>query len=189
MGVYYLTALVTLLGPVAEVSAMSSRLRTERPVPDAGPRAGEILPVEIDTYVAATLRHDSGVISTLIVSFDTIASRLPRIEVYGSAASLDVPDPNQFTNAVGISRARTDPFAYVCDLGGYPDAGRGYGLSDLARAIGDDAPHRQSAELGFHVHEVMERVAEASAAGATVRVVSRCERPAAVPQGAKPELS
>ena len=84
---------------------------------------------------------------------------------------------------------KTDPFAYVSDLGGYPDAGRGYGLSDLARAIGEGTPHRQSAELGFHVHEVMERVAEASASGATVRVVSRCERPAAVPQGAKPELS
>ena len=189
MGVYYLTAMVTLLGPVAEVSAMSSRLRTERRVPENGPRAGEILPVEVDTYVAATLRHDSGVISTLIVSFDTIASQLPRIEVYGSAASLDVPDPNQFTNPVGISRARTDPFTYVSDLGGYLDAGRGYGLSDLARAIGEGTPHRQSAELGFHVHEVMERIAEASASGVSVPVVSRCERPAAVPQGAKPELS
>lgn len=187
MGVYYLTALVTLLGPIAEVSAMSSRLRTERRVPDAAPRAGEILPVEVDTYVAATLRHDSGVISTLIVSFDTIASQLPRIEVHGSAASLDVPDPNQFANPVGISRARTDPFAYVSDLAGYAGAGRGYGLADLARALATGTPHRQSAELGFHVHEVMERIAEAAENGATVRVVSRCDRPAPVPQGARPE--
>lgn len=189
MGVYYLTALVTLLGPIAEVSAMSSRLRTERLVPESGPRAGEVLPVEIDTYVAATLRHDSGAISTLIVSFDTIASQLPRIEVYGSAASLDVPDPNQFANPVGISRNRQEPFAYVSDLGGYPDAGRGYGLADMARAIRDGAPHRQSAELGFHVHEVMERIAEASEAGSTVQVVSRCERPAAVPAGSRPEFA
>ena len=188
MGVYYLTALVTLLGPIVEVSAMSSRLRTERRVPDAGPRAGEILPVEVDTYVAATLRHDNGVISTLIVSFDTIASRLPRIEVYGTEASLDVPDPNQFASPVGISRARTEPFEYVSDLAGYPDAGRGYGLSDLVRAISTGTPHRQSAELGFHVHEVMGRVEEASATGATVPVVSRCERPTAVPHGARPEL-
>ena len=188
MGVYYLTALVTLLGPIVEVSAMSSRLRTERRVPDAGPRAGEILPVEVDTYVAATLRHDNGVISTLIVSFDTIASRLPRIEVYGTEASLDVPDPNQFANPVGISRARTEPFEYVSDLAGYPDAGRGYGLSDLVRAISTGTPHRQSAELGFHVHEVMGRVEEASTTGATVPVVSRCERPTAVPHGARPEL-
>jgi predicted dehydrogenase len=189
MGVYYLTALVTLLGPIAEVSAMSSRLRTERLVPDSGPRAGELLPVEVDTYVAATLRHDAGVISSLIVSFDTIASRLPKIEVYGSTASLDVPDPNQFANPVGISRGRTEPFRYVSDLAGYAEAGRGYGLADLARSIGDRAPHRQSAELGFHVHDVMERIAEAGQSGQTVRVVSRCERPAAVPRGAKPELA
>jgi predicted dehydrogenase len=189
MGVYYLTALVTLLGPIAAVSAMSSRLRTERLVPASGPRAGEVLPVEIDTYVAATLRHDSGAISTLIVSFDTIASQLPRIEVYGSAASLDVPDPNQFANPVGISRDRQEPFAYVSDLGGYAEAGRGYGLADMARAIHEGVPHRQSAELGFHVHEVMERIVEASEAGSTVSVVSRCERPAAVPAGAKPELA
>lgn len=188
MGVYYLTALVTLLGPIAEVSAMSSRLRSERLVPDGAPRAGETLSVEVDTYVAATLRHASGVISTLIVSFDTIASRLPRIEVYGSSASLDVPDPNQFANPVGISRARTEPFAYVSGLAGYADAGRGYGLADLARSIRDGTPHRQSAELGFHVHEVMERIDEASSADATVRVVSRCERPAPVLQGAKPEV-
>ena len=168
---------------------MSSRARTERLVPDSGPRAGEVLPVEVDTYVAATLRHQSGVISTLIVSFDTIASQLPRIEVHGTAASLNVPDPNQFSNPVGISRGRTEPFAEVADLAGYPDAGRGYGLSDMVRSIGEGTPHRQSAELGFHVHEVMERVAEAAEAGRTVAVVSRCDRPAAVPQGARPELA
>ena len=189
MGVYYLTALVTLLGPIAAVSGMSSRLRTERVVPDGAPRAGEVLPVDVDTYVAATLRHDSGVVSTLIVSFDTVASRLPRIEVYGSTASLDVPDPNQFANPVGITRVRTEPFAPVENLAGYPDAGRGYGLADMARAIEAGTPHRQSAELGLHVHEVMKRIAEASSAGRTVEVRSRCERPAAVPQGARPELA
>lgn len=187
MGVYYLTALVTLLGPIAEVSAMSSRLRTSRVVPESGPRAGETLPVEVDTYVAATLRHDNGVISTLIVSFDTIASQLPRIEVYGSAASLNVPDPNQFSNPVGISRGRGEPFTEVADLAGYADAGRGFGLSDLVRSIGEGVPHRQSAELGFHVHEVMERIAEAAEAGRTVAVQSRCDRPAAVPQGSSPD--
>jgi predicted dehydrogenase len=189
MGVYYLTALVTLLGPIAEVSAMSSRLRTERLVPPSGPRAGEVLPVEVDTYVAATLRHENGAISTLIVSFDTIASQLPRIEVYGSTASLDVPDPNQFANPVGISRARSEPFGYVSDLAGYPEAGRGYGLADMVRSIGQGVPHRQSAELGFHVHEVMERIAQAADANQTVRVDSRCERPAAVPPGTRPELA
>lgn len=189
MGVYYLTALVTLLGPVAQVSAMGSRVRTERLVPVGAPRAGERLPVEVDTYLAASLRHASGVLSTLIVSFDTLASALPRIEVYGTTASLDVPDPNQFANPVGIARSRAEPFRYVGDLAGYADAGRGYGLADLARSIVAGVPHRQSAEVGFHVHEVMERIGEAAQSGRTLGVTSRCERPAAVPRGARPELA
>src|SRR4051794_17609815 len=78
MGVYYLTALVTMLGPINSVVGMGSRMRTERLVPVGAPRAGEVIQVEMDTYVSASLRHTSGVISTLVVSFDSIASRLPR---------------------------------------------------------------------------------------------------------------
>lgn len=187
MGVYYLTALVTLLGPIEAVSAMGSRLRTERVVPDGAPRAGEVLPVEMDTYVSALLQHASGVISTLIVSFDTVASRLPRIEVYGTDASLDVPDPNQFSNPVGIARTRGAEFDEVADLAGYAEAGRGYGLADMARAIERGEPHRQSAELGFHVNEVMDRILTACTDGGRLPVTSSCERPAPVPAGATPD--
>lgn len=187
MGVYYLTALVTLLGPIDTVSAMGSRPRTERVVPDGAPRAGEILPVAMDTYVTALLRHTSGAISTLIVSFDTWASRLPRIEVYGTDASLAVPDPNQFANPVGIGRTRGTEFVDVESLAGYDDAGRGYGLSDMARAIIRGELHRQSAELGFHVNEVMDKILAATASGGQVAVSSRCDRPTPVPCGATPD--
>lgn len=187
MGVYYLTALVTMLGPVSAVTGMGSRMRTERVVPPEATRAGEVLQVDVDTYVSAVLRHNSGVISTLIVSFDSIASRLPRIEIYGTEASLDVPDPNQFTNAVGIGRNRGTEFTPVQTSAGYAQAGRGYGLSDMARAIGANEPHRQSAELGFHVTEVMERIAQAIEQRSEVAVHSTCERPAPVPLGATPD--
>lgn len=180
MGVYYLTALVTLLGPVASVTAMAGRGRTERVVPEGAPRAGEVLPVEVDTFVSAVLRHTNGAISTLIVSFDVKATTVPRIEVYGVEGSLAVPDPNTFDGEVGLGRSR-DGFETVDPAAGYRGAGRGYGLSDMARAIEQGGPHRQSAELGFHVNEIMARIEQASAAGAVVPVESRCERPAAVP--------
>ena len=187
MGVYYLTALVTLLGPIEAVAGMGSRTRTERLVPDGAPRAGETLTVEVDTYVTASLRHTAGAISTLIVSFDTQASQLPRIEVYGTSASLSVPDPNQFANPVGIARTRNGKFEPVQDLAGYVDAGRGFGLSDMVRSIGMQTPHRQSAELGFHVNEVMERVLESISTRTFVDVISTCQRPAAVEYGTTPD--
>lgn len=187
MGVYYLTALVTMLGPIESVAGMGSRSRTERIVPDGAPRAGETLTVEVDTYVTAALRHTGGAISTLIVSFDTQASQLPRIEVYGTGASLSVPDPNRFANPVGIARTRNGEFEPVENLAGYAGAGRGFGLSDMVRSIGEGTPHRQSAELGFHVNEVMERVLESVSTRAFVEVTSTCDRPSAVTYGTTPD--
>lgn len=184
MGPYYLTSLVTLLGPIASVSAMSGRPRQVRVAPAGAPRAGEAFPVEVETTVSALLQHEGGAVSTLVVSFDVVASTLPRIEVYGTEGTLGVPDPNRFDGEVTLGRHGA--FAPVEPLAGYAGAGRGYGLADMARAIADGGPHRQSAELGYHVNEVMERILEAAATDSVVEVRSRCERPAAVPAGADP---
>lgn len=184
MGPYYLTSLVTMLGPIATVTAMSARPQTVRTAPEGAPRAGEQLPVEVETTVSAVLRHAVGAVSTLVVSFDVVASTLPRIEVYGTAGSISVPDPNTFTGEVALGRGGA--FEPVGTLAGYENAGRGYGLSDMARAIADGVPHRQSAELGYHVNEVMERVLQAAASGTVVAVQSTCERPAPVPARADP---
>ncbi len=179
MGVYYLTALVTLLGPITHVSAMASRARDERVIPEGAPRAGEVLPVHVDTFVSATLRHANGAISTLVVSFDVVASEVPRIEVYGATGALSVPDPNTFDGEVRLGHKRV--FEAVEPMAGYRNAGRGYGLADMARAIVDGGPHRQSAELGYHVHEVMERIDESAKSGAVLELTSTCERAATVP--------
>lgn len=184
MGPYYLTSLVTMLGPIVSVTAMSARPQQVRVAPEGAPRAGEQLPVEVETTVSAVLRHANGAVSTLVVSFDVVASTLPRIEVYGTEGTIAVPDPNRFDGEVALGRAGA--FEPVPTLAGYENAGRGYGLADLARSIADGGPHRQSAELGYHVNEVMERVLQAAATGTVVAIESTCERPAPVPAGADP---
>lgn len=103
MGPYYLSALVHLLGPVVRVTGASSRPRTERTI-GSGPRAGHTFPVEVDTHLTGVLEHAGGALSTLVMSFDIRAARLPRIEVHGTDASLSVPDPNGFDGSVEIHR-------------------------------------------------------------------------------------
>src|SRR5699024_2168337 len=75
MGPYYIHALVTLLGPVRAVIGASSRQRPERTI-GSGPRAGEAIPVSTDTHVTGVLVHDSGVLSTLVMSFDAVATTI-----------------------------------------------------------------------------------------------------------------
>jgi predicted dehydrogenase len=181
MGPYYLTSLVQLLGPVVRVVGASARPSATRTI-GRGPRAEESFDVTVDTTVTGILQHASGALSTLIMSFDIWAARLPRIEVHGTGGSLSVPDPNTFAGAVELYSAAAPDDGWV-DVGaaaGYPDAGRGYGVADLALAIAEDRPHRAGDELALHVLDIMESVQQAADAGTSVELTTTCERPSPV---------
>jgi len=185
MGPYYLTALVTLLGPVRRVVGMSAAPREERVI-GSGPRAGTRFPVEVQTHVTGVLEHAGGALSTLMMSFDVWAARLPRIEIYGTEGSLSVPDPNGFHGTVAISRAQEQGWSELPERGGYRGASRGFGVADMARAIATGTDHRAGGDLAYHVLDVMESLLAAARDGRSVDVASTCARPAPVPLGAQP---
>src|SRR5690606_27251254 len=86
MGPYYLTALVSLLGPVARVSGATRITRPQRTI-TCQPRYGEVVDVEVPTHVAGLLDFAAGPIGTIITTFDVQASNLPWIEIYGTAGT------------------------------------------------------------------------------------------------------
>jgi predicted dehydrogenase len=176
MGPYYLTALVHLLGPVRRVVGMSSRPRNERTIGE-GPRAGTSFPVDIDTHVTGILEHDSGALTTMMMSFDTWATQLPFIEIYGSAGSLSVPDPNHFAGDVKQFTRDADEWAVLTPSAGYADAGRGVGILDLYEALAQGRPHRAGADVALHVLDVMESMQASAGSGSSVTVGTTCRRP------------
>ncbi|MEV0894020.1 Gfo/Idh/MocA family oxidoreductase [Promicromonospora sp. NPDC050262] len=178
MGPYYVTALVTLLGPVESVVGAASHTRATRTI-GSGPRAGETVPVDVHTHVTGVLRHVSGALSTLVMSFDSVATRASNIEVHGQAGSLVVPDPNQFDGDVELHELGGS-WQTLPPSAGYRDAGRGFGVADLATTP-PGVPARADGELAYHVLEIMTALLAAADSGTTVAVESRCERPAAVP--------
>ncbi len=185
MGPYYISALVTMLGPVVRVSGAVGRSARERII-ETGPSAGERIAVDVDTHVNAILEHASGVASTVTMSFDVWASRVPNIEVYGTSGTLAVPDPNHFSDPVEIWTKDEPEWRTVAPTAGYANASRGYGLADLGRAIETNRPHRASAELAFHVLEIMDAILKSGTDHHVISLASSVERPAPVPLGALP---
>jgi predicted dehydrogenase len=179
MGPYYLTALITLLGPVARVTGLSAAPRDARTIM-SGPRAGTTFPVEVPTHVSGTLQHESGAVTTLMMSFDIWAANLPRIEVYGTAGSLSVPDPNDFTGDVRLFHPDSRTWTDVPPVPANGHVGRGAGLADLGAALLTGEPHRANGELAFHVLDVMESLSRAAETGQAQEVSSTCARPAPV---------
>lgn len=179
MGPYYVSSLVTLLGPVKSVIGAASHTRDERTI-GSGPRAGEVIPVSTDTHVSGVLVHESGALSTVIMSFDAVATRAANIEIHGESGSLIVPDPNRFEGDVQLRRLGDSEWETLPVSAGYVDGSRGIGLHDLA-ATAPGAEPRAGGALAYHALEVMESVLKSAHTGALVTIASTCERPAAVP--------
>ena len=179
MGPYYVTALVQLLGPVRAVIGSASRLRTERTIA-SGPRAGECIPVEVQTHVSGVLEHDSGALSTLTTSFDAMATTAVPIEVHGELASLSVPDPNDFDGEVRRFDRPSRTWEPLEVSAGYVGAARGTGLLDFI-AAGPGRAGRASGDVALHCLEVMTALLESAETGRRVALETTVDRPDAVP--------
>jgi predicted dehydrogenase len=150
MGPYYITALVNLIGAVARVSGSATRIRPERTI-TSEPLKGTRIPVEVATHVAGTLEFVCGATVSIAMSFDVPRHRHAPIELYGTDASLIVPDPNRFGGAIELAKAGQDwveqPIEHLYADGNY----RVIGIADLAHAIRTGRPHRASGDLALHV--------------------------------------
>lgn len=185
MGPYYVTALITLLGPVVSVIGAASHTRSERTI-GSGPRKGQRVPVSTDTHVTGVLVHESGVLSTLVMSFDAAATESANIEVHGENASLVVPDPNEFAGEVRIHSVGADRWSSLPVSAGYREAARGFGLADMAVTAAGIEP-RTGGVLAYHVLDVMESMLSSAERGRSIAVDSTCRRPDPVPLADAPE--
>lgn len=181
MGPYYLTALVSFLGPVQRLAALARTSFPER-IATSKARYGERLQVEVPTHVTGSLEFASGPLATMIITFDVWSSNLPRIEIYGSEGTLVVPDPNTFGGPVRLRRMGETEWSEV-PLTHSADVGRGIGVADMAHALQSGRSHRASGAMAYHVLELMEAFEESSQSGRHIQIKSQCERPLPLPVG------
>ncbi|MFJ2034023.1 Gfo/Idh/MocA family protein [Streptosporangium sp. NPDC087985] len=178
MGPYYLTALVALFGPARRVAAVARRAREERVI-GSGPRSGVRFPVEVPTHTTALVEFAAGQAATMVFSFDSPLRRAGSIEITGTEATMEVPDPNTFDGEVRLRRTLADDWVTVPTEGA--TAGRGLGVLDMARAIRAGRPHRATGELGLHVLDVMLAVTASAERGEFLPVASTCPVPDPLP--------
>jgi len=183
VGVYYVQAMASILGPVRRVSANAGASFPERTVGN-GPKQGEKIPVNTPTHIAGALEFESGLIGSLGTSFDVWEKKNSTLVVYGSEGTLRLPDPNTFGGPVQLLRggSRDNDWEDLPLTYGNTENSRGLGVWDMATALQTGERHRASGELGYHVLDVMTAVLESSVQGEHVTVKSTIERPDALPQ-------
>ena len=182
MGPYYLTALITLLGPVRRVTGAASITFPERTI-TSEPKRGKRIKVEVPTHVAGVLEFVGGALGTIITSFDVWHANLPLIEVYGATGSLSLPDPNCFGGPIRLRAASDDAWQEVPTAFAHVENERGLGVADMAAALGTGQRHRASGELALHVLEIMHAFHDAAREGRHVESETTCDRPVPLAPG------
>ena len=175
-GVYFLTALVALLGPLAAVNAQATTIRQERTIAQ-GPRAGERFVASMPTHYVATLAFASGALATMTMSFEVRTTTQPPLELYGTTASLRLPFPGFYDGALRVGRVHDTPWEEIPASGPFLGRVRGLGVEDLARAIAEEREPRCSATLALHVLEAMELLHRSTESGHRERLTTTASRP------------
>lgn len=177
MGVYYLTNLVNLLGPVKEVCAV---VENRKPVRigcvEDGADFGKAYAYDNEAQVSAILRTESGITGTFQQNGETIGSNQYVFRLYGTEAIADLGNPNNFGGDITCIRSRTDVQAVENALP-YADNSRGIGPSEMAAAIEEGRDNRASAKLALHVLDIIECMMESTKTGGFVKLRTTCERP------------
>ncbi len=200
IGPYYMTALLSLLGPVKRCSGMSRKTFNPRKIP-TGPHKEEEINVEVDTHIIGNLEFHNGALANIITSFDVWESEMPRLELYGTEGTicLNDPDPLDGPNIFGgpiLLRTKKEyrwnsfprqenpsdwinvPIDFPFTSTSHQQNSRGIGLIDMALAIRDNRPHRASGDMAYHSLEVMTRILEAARESRYINIESSFNIPA-----------
>ena len=169
LGVYYLTQLINLNGPIKSVQSISGTALKERTI-TSKPRFGEKIKVETPTSLLGTLEFHNESKIQFFCSWDVWKHNHTNMELYGLEGSMIIPDPNFFSGDILLSNKDSEWKIINNDdmLLGTPNTidnngskianYRGIGLSDMIDSILRNQKPRCSIDLSIHVLETMEAI-------------------------------
>lgn len=181
--VYYVTALVSLLGSVARVgSIVGYPYPTHVNCVPGTPLYGQTMDTPNESQVNAVLQLENGVTGTFHIDGDSVTEDQAYFTIYGTKGILILTDPNQFGGQVRFLPNSPNPAerkepSVLQSVNEYSDNSRGIGPADLADTILNGTPLRPSAEMAYHVHEVLNAMLEGDTSGRFTHIRSSCGRP------------
>lgn len=181
VGIYYIAALLCLLGPVQSVAAFGA------PAPVHPPEFlyanGDAAPWQIpgSNVISAALRFRSGTLVSVLFDGNTVGAEQQNFILFGSRGILKVGDPEKFGSPCSVVYA-DQPECVLPFTHGYNGVNtleatpfdhyghRGIGVAEMAYAIRRGRPNRCGKEYGLHCLEVLSAMEESAASGKAVEL-------------------
>jgi predicted dehydrogenase len=179
VGVYPISILTALLGPVDRVSSFGKTVLQRREKTN-----GEHFSVLSPDVIVAGLEFDNGVLARVTASFYVGPTTQQGIEIHGDEGSLHLVSSVDFASPVmlrpfGRPDAEWTPVPHVRQ----PHVGAewGTGIFELVEAIEEGRPNRGEGHHGLHVVDICCSATESAQSGRPVRVMSTFAQPSPMP--------
>ncbi len=183
-GVYYLTALISLLGPVKEVfSVVKNHSKLRKNVWKESAEYGENYEYDNESQVDAVLTLENEVTGTFSLNGDSFLWDLGDFTIHGTKGVLKLGDANQFGPSIlYIPNPREDfkeewQEILLDNVSTLYDNCRGIGPAQMAYAIRKGEKNKASKELSYHVLETVIQMMKSSEEKCVKSIESTCACP------------
>jgi len=184
VGIYYITALLSILGPVQEVSGVVRTMNPEKQ-DYALERFGEPIQVQCENLMAGTLQFACGTVGNLLFDSNSIfiLPEKPSLVLFGSMGVMYMADPNQFGGEVKvILKGNNAPFV-MQQSHAFSSEFRGLGVAEMAWSMRTGRKNRANKEMAYHALEVLHGIVKSSDTKANLMMQSSFEKTPPIPRG------
>lgn len=184
VGIYYTTALLSILGKVNRVCGITAThqpLRTHFFVSHED--FGQEYRYESESLLCGVLQFKSGAVGTIHFNSNSIRCEKPGLTLYGTQGILYMPDPNLFGGEVKIlAKNQTEPYVLPFTHG-YSQNSRGLGVAEMAWSMKKGRTPRASKELALHAFEVLHGIIKSGETETFYQLNSQFDIPAPLNRG------
>lgn len=184
VGIYYVTAINYLMGPVDACCGFVNTRNPERthylPSKD---NFGEKYQIEPENLFSGAIHFVSGASGTLQFNSECIMNPFPFLTIYGTQGILYVPDPDTFGGEVRILRRGSKEAFVLPSNHGYAENSRGLGAAEMAWALRSGRKPRADKAMALHALEVLSGIQKSSCTGTIYKTTTRFQPTPPLPQG------
>jgi predicted dehydrogenase len=184
VGIYSITALLSILGPVKEVSGIVRTRKPERPDFSLD-HFGEPFQVECENLMSGILQFECGTVGNLLFDSNSIfiLPEKPSLVLFGTLGILYMADPNGFGGDVRVILKGNNEPVVMQQSHAYRDECRGLGVAEMAWSMRMGRQNRANKEMAYHALEVLHGIVASSQTKSNQVMKSSFAKAPPIPRG------
>jgi len=184
VGIYYITALLSILGPVREVSGIVRTVNPKRELHTLE-NFGETVQVQCEDLMAGTLIFERGTVGTALFDYNSVMTlpERPSMVLFGTMGVMYMADPNNFGGEVKVILKGNNEPAVMPQSHAYSAECRGLGVAEMAWSLRLGRKNRANKEMAYHALDVLDGIVRSSQTKTSQAIQSTFEMMPPLPRG------